>query len=58
MNAHCRKMLFSFHTDHDQNSVYGDMPYMAKQRIGFTLTWDKKLNKHDLLFDCSALPIL
>ncbi|MFQ3173450.1 MAG: outer membrane receptor for ferrienterochelin and colicins [Flavobacterium sp.] len=46
------KMLFSFsYTDHDQNSVYGDMPYMAKQRIGFgQLTWDKKLNKHDLLF--------
>jgi outer membrane receptor for ferrienterochelin and colicins len=45
------KMLFSFsYTDHDQNSVYGDMPYMAKQRIGFgQLTWDKKLNKHDLL---------
>jgi outer membrane receptor for ferrienterochelin and colicins len=33
--AHCRKMLFSFsYTDHDQNSVYGDMPYVA-QRIGF-----------------------
>jgi outer membrane receptor for ferrienterochelin and colicins len=45
------KMLLSFsYTDHDQNSVYGDMPYMAKQRIGFgQLTWDKKLNKHDLL---------
>jgi outer membrane receptor for ferrienterochelin and colicins len=36
------KMLFSFsYTDHDQNSVYGDMPYVA-QRIGFgQLTWDK-----------------
>ncbi|MGO4817241.1 TonB-dependent receptor [Flavobacterium sp. W22_SRS_FP1] len=46
------KMLFSFsYTDHDQNSVYGEMPYMAKQRIGFgQLTWDKKINKHDLLF--------
>ncbi len=46
------KMLFSFsYTDHDQNSVYGDLPYMAKQRIGFgQLTWDKKLSKHDLLF--------
>ncbi|MFT7334449.1 MAG: outer membrane receptor for ferrienterochelin and colicins [Porticoccaceae bacterium] len=45
------KMLLSFsYTDHDQNSVYGDVPYMAKQRIGFgQLTWDKKLNKHDLL---------
>ena len=46
------KMLFSYsYTDHDQNSVYGDIPYMAKQRIGFgQLTWDKKLKKHDLLF--------
>jgi outer membrane receptor for ferrienterochelin and colicins len=46
------KMLFSFsYTDHDQNSVYGNTPYLAKQRIGFgQLTWDKKLNNHDLLF--------
>ena len=46
------KMLFSLSlTDHDQNSVYGDIPYLAKQRIGFgQLTWDKKINKHDLLF--------
>lgn len=46
------KMLFSFsYTDHDQNSVYGDIPYLAKQRIGFgQLTWDKTLNNHDLLF--------
>ncbi|UQD55658.1 TonB-dependent receptor [Flavobacterium sp. K5-23] len=46
------KMLFSFsYTDHDQNSVYGNIPYLAKQRIGFgQLTWDKKLNNHDLLF--------
>ncbi len=46
------KMLFSFsYTDHDQNSVYGNIPYLAKQRIGFgQLTWDKKINQHDLLF--------
>ncbi|MBP8888104.1 MAG: TonB-dependent receptor, partial [Flavobacterium sp.] len=46
------KMLFSFsYTNHDQNSVYGDVPYLAKQRIGFgQLTWDKKLSNHDLLF--------
>lgn len=46
------KMLFSFsYTDHYQNSVYGNIPYLAKQRIGFgQLTWDKKLNGHDLLF--------
>jgi len=46
------KMLFSFsYTDHNQNSVYGDMPYLAQQRIGFgQLTWDKKLGNHDMLF--------
>ncbi|WP_413999813.1 TonB-dependent receptor [Flavobacterium sp. W1B] len=46
------KMLFSFsYTDHDQNSVYGNIPYLAKQRIGFgQLTWDKKIENHDLLF--------
>ena len=45
-------MLFSFsYNDHDQNSVYGDIPYLAQQRIGFgQLTWDKKLGKNDLLF--------
>jgi outer membrane receptor for ferrienterochelin and colicins len=55
------KCLFSFsYTDHDQNSIYGDMPYLAKQRIGFgQLTWDKEINNHDLLFwDCPPLPIL
>lgn len=46
------KILFSFsYTDHDQNSVYGAIPYLAKQRIGFgQLTWDKKIENHDLLF--------
>lgn len=46
------KMLFTFsYTDHDQNSVYGDSPFMAVQRIGFgQLTWDKKIKNHDLLF--------
>jgi outer membrane receptor for ferrienterochelin and colicins len=46
------KMLFSFsYSDHDQNSVYGDVPYLAQQRIGFgQLTWDKKLKNHDMLF--------
>ncbi|MEL7530167.1 MAG: TonB-dependent receptor [Bacteroidota bacterium] len=45
------KVLLSFsYNDHDQNSVYGDMPYIAQQRIAFgQLTWDKKLGKHDLL---------
>lgn len=46
------KVLFSFSaTDHDQNSVYGDVPYLAQQKIGFgQLTWDKKISNHDLLF--------
>lgn len=46
------KMLFTFsYTDHDQNSVYGNSPFMAIQRIGFgQLTWDKKIKNHDLLF--------
>lgn len=45
-------VLFSFsYTDHDQNSVYGNVPYLAKQRIGFgQFTWDKTLENHDLLF--------
>ena len=45
------KLLLSFsYNDHAQNSVYGDIPYLADQRIGFSqLTWDKKLGKHDLL---------
>ena len=41
---------FSY-SDHDQNSVYGNTPYLAKQRIGFgQLVWDKPLKNHDLLF--------
>jgi outer membrane receptor for ferrienterochelin and colicins len=46
------KLLLSFsYNDHAQNSVYGDIPYIADQRIGFSqLTWDKKAGKHDLLF--------
>ncbi|WP_026978961.1 TonB-dependent receptor [Flavobacterium tegetincola] len=46
------KMLLSFsYTDHDQNSVYGNTKYLARQKIGFTqLTWDKKIKNHDLLF--------
>lgn len=46
------KMLLSFSlTDHDQNSVYGETKFLAKQKIGFTqLTWDKKIRRHDFLF--------
>lgn len=45
------KLLLSFsYNDHDQNSVYGNTAYLAKQRIGFgQLTWDKTLHNHDLL---------
>lgn len=45
------KMMLSFsYTDHDQNSVYGDVPYLAKQRIGFSqLTWDITKQRHDIL---------
>ncbi|WP_179334100.1 TonB-dependent receptor [Winogradskyella costae] len=42
-------LQFSY-SDHDQNSVYGNTPYLAQQRIGFgQLIWDKTINKHDLL---------
>ncbi|HEX8575445.1 MAG TPA: TonB-dependent receptor [Flavobacterium sp.] len=46
------KMLFSFSlTDHNQNSVYGNVPYLARQKIGFAqLTLDKKIANHDFLF--------
>lgn len=49
------KMMLSLsYTDHDQNSVYGEDVYLAKQRIAFgQLTWDKSLNNHDLLFGTS-----
>ncbi|WP_394974083.1 TonB-dependent receptor domain-containing protein [uncultured Croceitalea sp.] len=46
------KVMLSFsYNDHSQNSVYGNLPYLADQRIGFSqLTWDKVIGKHDLLF--------
>lgn len=45
------KWLFSFsYTNHGQNSVYGDVKYLAKQQIGFgQLTLDANWEKHDLL---------
>lgn len=45
------KWLFSFsYTNHDQNSVYGDVKYLAKQQIGFgQLTLDANWEKHNLL---------
>lgn len=45
------KMMFQFSTNgHNQNSVYGDTPYLADQYISFgQLTWFKTMGKHDLL---------
>jgi outer membrane receptor for ferrienterochelin and colicins len=45
------KLLLSVsYNDHQQNSVYGDLPYLADQRIGFgQLTWDRRFGKHDFL---------
>jgi len=45
-------LMFSFsYTDHNQNSVYGTLPYLAKQKIGFgQLTWGPQFPYHDLLF--------
>lgn len=47
------KMMLMFSAnEHDQNSVYGDLAYIADQRIGFgQFTWNKDLGeKHDVLF--------
>lgn len=42
-------LMFSIN-QHDQNSVYGNIPYYARQNIGFTqITWDKRFGRHDLL---------
>lgn len=45
------KILFQFSANgHDQNSVYGNTPYIAQQNIGFgQLVWDKQLKNNDLL---------
>lgn len=45
------RILFQFSANgHNQNSVYGNTPYMANQKITFgQLTWFKTLGKHDLL---------
>lgn len=35
---------------HNQNSVYGNMPYIADQYIGFgQFTWNKPVDQHDFL---------
>lgn len=45
------KLLFSAsYNRHDQNSVYGDLSYIARQQIAFgQLTWDKQWRSHDFL---------
>lgn len=51
------KVLFSFsYNRHKQDSYYGDVPYLADQRIGFgQLTWERKAGRcHDLLFGTST----
>lgn len=44
-------LLFMFSANgHDQNSVYGDTPFLADQYIGFgQLIWNKPMGSHDLL---------
>ncbi|WP_240347964.1 TonB-dependent receptor [Longitalea arenae] len=45
------KILFQFSANgHNQNSVYGNTPFMADQYIGFgQFTWFKTIGSHDLL---------
>lgn len=52
-----QKVLFSFsYNRHRQDSYYGDVPYLADQRIGFgQLTWERHLwQRHDMLFGMGA----
>lgn len=52
-----QKVLFSFSLNrHKQDSYYGDIPYLADQRIGFgQLTWERHLwKRHDVLFGTGA----
>jgi outer membrane receptor for ferrienterochelin and colicins len=46
-----QRILFQFSANgHNQNSFYGNIPYMANQYVGFgQLTWFKTLGQHDLL---------
>lgn len=46
------KIMFSFSGNvHFQDSRYGTTSYIANQKIAFgQLTWDKKIEQHDLLF--------
>lgn len=46
-------LTFSF-TDHDQNSVYGQTRFLARQKIGFLqANWNKTIGNHDLLLGSS-----
>lgn len=48
-----QQVNFQFsYNNHDQNSFYGNQPYLAKQEIAFgQLIWDKKIGEnHDALF--------
>ncbi|WP_107038287.1 TonB-dependent receptor [Brumimicrobium mesophilum] len=49
------KVMFMFSANgHDQNSRYGTDVYDAVQNIGFgQFTWDKKINRHDLMLGAS-----
>lgn len=38
------------YSNHHQNSVYGDMPYIATEKIAFgQLLWDKSIKSHEIL---------
>lgn len=42
-------------TAHDQNSMYGDTPFLAKQNITFgQFYWNKKFGKHDFLMGVAS----
>lgn len=45
------KLMLSFsYNNHDQDSRYGNVSYIAQQRIAFSqLTWDKVFKSHDML---------
>jgi outer membrane receptor for ferrienterochelin and colicins len=52
-----QKVIFSFsYNRHQQDSYYGDVPYLADQRIGFgQLTWERHVwQRHDFLFGTGA----
>lgn len=45
------KIMFQFSVNgHDQNSAYGDLLFLADQKIAFgQLTWEKTFGKHELM---------